>query len=244
MGQDGSDRPRCAAGPVRDERHVEPTRAYAACHAEPVWATQSRPMRVIEGALHPAIADDGTSRKVRNSVGARDAHTARFVISDTPVSFGRLARRFRNELRCPDAVFSRRRRVERVAPERGAPRLRSRARADGGRAGPAPSAAVPRATHVPRAPMPRRGRARDVCPTDGLDVRDPDRRRMARRIRPALRDRGGARVVDPPAHAPSSMVKPMTRGDRGRSGRGPDGGRRRTAPICRPHQRGYAPSPV
>jgi uncharacterized protein YigE (DUF2233 family) len=85
--------------------HVEPTRAYAARHAESVWATQSGPMLVIDGALHPAIADDGPSRKVRNGVGARDAHTALFVISDTPVSFGRLARLFRDELRCHDALF-------------------------------------------------------------------------------------------------------------------------------------------
>jgi len=56
-------------------------------------------------SLHPAIADDGASRKVRNAVGARDAHTALFVISDTPVSFGRLAQLFRDELRCRDALF-------------------------------------------------------------------------------------------------------------------------------------------
>lgn len=85
--------------------HVEPTGAYAARHAAPVWATQSGPMLVIDGALHPSINDDGSSRKVRNGVGARDAHTAVFVISDAPVSFGRLARLFRDELGCRDALF-------------------------------------------------------------------------------------------------------------------------------------------
>lgn len=78
---------------------------YAARHAEPMWAAQSGPMLVIDGALHPAIAADGPSRKIRNGVGARDAHTALCVISDTPVSFGRLARLFRDELHGRDALF-------------------------------------------------------------------------------------------------------------------------------------------
>jgi uncharacterized protein YigE (DUF2233 family) len=50
-------------------------------------------MLVIDGALHPAIAADGPSRKIRNGVGARDAHTALFVISDEPVSFPEAGRR-------------------------------------------------------------------------------------------------------------------------------------------------------
>jgi uncharacterized protein YigE (DUF2233 family) len=87
------------------EVHVEPTAAYAARRAAPAWATQSGPMLVIDGALHPAIADDGASRKLRNAVGARDAHTAVVVISEAPVSFGRLARLFRDELRCRDALY-------------------------------------------------------------------------------------------------------------------------------------------
>lgn len=35
----------------------------------------------------------------------RAMHTPRFVISDTAVSFGRLARLFRDELRCRDGVL-------------------------------------------------------------------------------------------------------------------------------------------
>ena len=86
---------------------VETSEAHAARHgqAEVVWATQSGPMLVIDGALHPAIAADGVSRKLRNGVGARDAHTALFVISDTEGSLGRLARLFRDELRCANALF-------------------------------------------------------------------------------------------------------------------------------------------
>jgi uncharacterized protein YigE (DUF2233 family) len=85
--------------------HVEPTAAYAARRPESEWATQSGPMLVIDGALHPAITEDGPSRKIRNGVGAPDAHTALFVISDEPVSFGRFARLFRDDLHCKDALF-------------------------------------------------------------------------------------------------------------------------------------------
>ena len=85
--------------------HVEPTAAYAARHPDPAWATQSGPMLVIDGAIHPAIAPDGSSRTIRNGVGARDAHTALFAISEAPVSFGRFARLFRDELHCTSALY-------------------------------------------------------------------------------------------------------------------------------------------
>jgi uncharacterized protein YigE (DUF2233 family) len=70
-----------------------------------MWATQSGPMLVAGGALHPRISPDGESRLVRNGVGVADPRTAFFVISDDPVSFGRFARLFRDVLNCPNALF-------------------------------------------------------------------------------------------------------------------------------------------
>jgi uncharacterized protein YigE (DUF2233 family) len=72
---------------------------------ETVWATQSGPMLVIDGALHPRISDNGTSLNVRNGVGVSAPDTAWFVISDEPVSFGRFARLFRDRLGCRNALF-------------------------------------------------------------------------------------------------------------------------------------------
>lgn len=69
------------------------------------WATQSGPMLVINNSLHPAFAEDGASRLIRNGVGVADAHTAYFVVSNGPVSFGRFARFFRDGLLCRDALF-------------------------------------------------------------------------------------------------------------------------------------------
>ena len=90
-----------AAGAV----HIEPTDHYLASQRPTQWATQSGPMLLIGGALHPAIQPDGPSRLTRNGVGEGDDHTAYFVISQGPVSFGRLARFFRDDLHCRNALF-------------------------------------------------------------------------------------------------------------------------------------------
>ena len=71
----------------------------------PRWATQSGPLLVIEGKLHPRFQANGPSVHIRNGVGVADARTAWFVISDEPVSFGRFARFFRDALGCPNALF-------------------------------------------------------------------------------------------------------------------------------------------
>jgi uncharacterized protein YigE (DUF2233 family) len=62
-------------------------------------------MLLIGGAVHRAITPDGPSKNIRNGVGILDAHRAVFVISNEPVSFGRFARFFRDELGCRDALF-------------------------------------------------------------------------------------------------------------------------------------------
>ncbi len=78
---------------------------YAREPREARWATQSGPMLLIDGEMHPRFAEDGASRFVRNGVGLRDAHTAYFVISSGMVSFGRFARFFRDELHTRDALY-------------------------------------------------------------------------------------------------------------------------------------------
>jgi uncharacterized protein YigE (DUF2233 family) len=78
--------------------------AYARLRT-PEWATQSGPMLVIDGKLHPKFDRDGESRLVRNGVGVRDPGTAFFVVSEEGVSFGRFARFFRDELDCRNALF-------------------------------------------------------------------------------------------------------------------------------------------
>ena len=71
----------------------------------PEFGTQSGPMLVINGNMHPEIQDDGPSRALRNGVGVARDGKAHFVISNAPLSFGQLARFFRDELEVPNALF-------------------------------------------------------------------------------------------------------------------------------------------
>jgi uncharacterized protein YigE (DUF2233 family) len=71
----------------------------------PRYGTQSGPMLLINGKWHPEIAENGNSLNIRNAVGVDTKGRAHFVISSTPVSFGRLARFFRDKLNCPNALY-------------------------------------------------------------------------------------------------------------------------------------------
>jgi len=71
----------------------------------PQFGTQSGPMLLVGGKLGDAISEDGNSRAVRNGVGVDADGKAHFVISNAPVSFGQLARFFRDEVGATDALF-------------------------------------------------------------------------------------------------------------------------------------------
>lgn len=71
----------------------------------PEFGTQSGPMLVVNGELHPEIQDNGPSKAIRNGVGIDAEGKAHFVISDGALSFGQLARYFRDELKTPNALF-------------------------------------------------------------------------------------------------------------------------------------------
>ncbi|MCT2558686.1 phosphodiester glycosidase family protein [Tsuneonella sp. YG55] len=78
---------------------------YAQVGDRPEFGTQSGPMLVVDGKLHPEITDDGPSRTIRNGVGVDSAGRAHFVISEGPVSFGKIARYFRDVLKTPNALY-------------------------------------------------------------------------------------------------------------------------------------------
>jgi prepilin-type processing-associated H-X9-DG protein len=69
------------------------------------FATQSGPMLVINGKIHPKILPSSDSRKVRDGVGLRDAHTVVFAISEGAVTFWEFARLFRDGLGSANALF-------------------------------------------------------------------------------------------------------------------------------------------
>ena len=71
----------------------------------PDFGTQSGPMLLIDGALHPKFTPNGTSKYIRNAVGVDAQGRAHFVISDEPVSFGRMARMLRDVAETPNALY-------------------------------------------------------------------------------------------------------------------------------------------
>lgn len=88
-----------------DRAGVMETEAFVKSAPHVDYATQSGPMLVIDGELHPKFSPDGTSAKLRNGVGVMDDHHVMFAISDEPVTFYDFARLFRDALKCPNALF-------------------------------------------------------------------------------------------------------------------------------------------
>jgi uncharacterized protein YigE (DUF2233 family) len=69
------------------------------------FATQSGPMLLIDGRMHPKISPTGASAKIRNGVGVRDNWLVSFVISEEPVTFHAFAQFFRDRLNCQNALY-------------------------------------------------------------------------------------------------------------------------------------------
>lgn len=82
------------------------TLAYDADRPDCAFATQSGPMLVIDGALHPRFLPDSTSRYIRNGVGtSADGTRAVFAISGNTVTFHEFGTLFRDVLKVPNALY-------------------------------------------------------------------------------------------------------------------------------------------
>jgi uncharacterized protein YigE (DUF2233 family) len=81
------------------------TTAFVAARPEVAYATQSGPMLVIDGTIHPRFEPDGQSRYIRNGVGVDETGRAVFAISRGEVSLGKFARLYRDGLSCRNALF-------------------------------------------------------------------------------------------------------------------------------------------
>lgn len=88
-----------------DKAGVMTTEAYLKALPEADFATQSGPMLVIDGALHPAFIVGSNDRKPRNGVGMSSPTEVHFAITEGRVNFHNFARFFRDRLGCEDALF-------------------------------------------------------------------------------------------------------------------------------------------
>jgi len=88
-----------------DRAAIAETRAFLKQRTQADLATQSGPMLVINGRVHPRFDRRSTSLKARNGVGVRADGKILFAISQGEVSFDAFARLFRDGLNCPNALF-------------------------------------------------------------------------------------------------------------------------------------------
>ena len=68
-------------------------------------ATQSGPLLVRRGVLHPKLKEDSTHLALRSGVGVRAGKTVVLVISRDDVNLWVFAALFRDQLKCPDALY-------------------------------------------------------------------------------------------------------------------------------------------
>lgn len=73
--------------------------------ARPSYATQSGPMLVINGDIHPEFNADSTSLKFRNGVGVCEDGSVQLINSNELVNFYAFASLFKDNLNCPNALF-------------------------------------------------------------------------------------------------------------------------------------------
>src|SRR5919201_754981 len=88
-----------------DRASVAETGAFLKQRPRAELATQSWPMLVINGRLHPRFDRRSTSLKARTGVGVGSDGKVMFAISRGEVSFDAFARLFRDGLNCPNAPF-------------------------------------------------------------------------------------------------------------------------------------------
>jgi len=68
-------------------------------------ATQSGPMLVINGKIHPKFNEPSTNKYIRNGVGIDHSDNIIFAYSDTPVNLYHFADLFLNHLNCNNALY-------------------------------------------------------------------------------------------------------------------------------------------
>lgn len=84
---------------------VMETEAFAAARPQVQFATQSGPMLVIDGSIHPRFLPASDSLHVRNGVGILADGRVALAISHGPVRFFDFATLFRDRIGCRNALY-------------------------------------------------------------------------------------------------------------------------------------------
>lgn len=84
---------------------VVETRAFPRSDSSIQYATQSGPMLLIDGAIHPAFREGSTNLHIRNGVGMIAPDKIIFAISQKPVNFFDFASLFKEQFGCANALY-------------------------------------------------------------------------------------------------------------------------------------------
>jgi len=90
---------------TRDGALVVEASKYGALTGRALLATQSGPLLVSGGEIHPKFNVNSTSRLIRNGVGVRASGEVVFAFTADPMNFHEFATLFRDQLKCPDALY-------------------------------------------------------------------------------------------------------------------------------------------
>jgi uncharacterized protein YigE (DUF2233 family) len=91
-----------------NEKHealIVESSAYTALLSPVIWATQSGPLLVQRGDIHPDFIEDSKNKKIRSGVGVRKDGMVVFALSREEVTFYEFASLFLTKLKCPNALF-------------------------------------------------------------------------------------------------------------------------------------------
>ncbi len=89
----------------KHEALVVESSSYAALLSPVIWATQSGPLLVHGGDIHPDFNAGSKSRKIRSGIGVTKEGMIEFALSQAPVTFYDFASLFKDELKCPNALY-------------------------------------------------------------------------------------------------------------------------------------------
>jgi uncharacterized protein YigE (DUF2233 family) len=90
---------------TKDGAGILSTDKFAKARPKVLFATQSGPLLVNRGKLHPALIKGSEFTNRRSGVGICEGGAIRFAISEGGVNFYDFGRLFRDGLGCPNALF-------------------------------------------------------------------------------------------------------------------------------------------
>jgi uncharacterized protein YigE (DUF2233 family) len=90
---------------AKHEARVIESSEYPTLLSPAIWATQSGPLLVHGGDIHPDFIEDSKNLKVRSGVGVRKDGQIEFAISRGPINLYDFAALFQSRLKCPNALY-------------------------------------------------------------------------------------------------------------------------------------------